>query len=90
MGFSTISNTAIKLEQQVLRGNIDGGIIQGVASMLGDFTIPAGIYLNYAMNDQERAYIKNGRIYGYFEGYIEGLDNSLLPDDKESMANGDL
>ena len=58
-----------------MRGDINGGIIASLASILpeNDIRIPNAIHVNYEEADEGRARIQDGRAIGYFVGDILGL-----------------
>lgn len=75
LGFPAMANTAMNIIQTNSRGDVDGGIIQGVVDLLpdNDIVIPPSIKVNYAMADDNRARIENGRMIGYFKGEVIGM-----------------
>lgn len=53
-------------------------------------SIPDDIYISYAMPDDDRAKIENGRIQGYFAADIHGIDKGHHIRDIKYMKDGDL
>ena len=76
--FPAMANNAIKSLQSSLKGEIHGGMIQSLADILpkNNIQIPESVFISYAMTEDSRAKIENGRIFGYFEGDIQGLDTN--------------
>ena len=73
-------------------GEVHGGIIQAIDDILPKNTIkvPDSIFINYDITDSNRARIENGRVIGYFNGEVMGLDENQQIKDPNFGGVGDL
>lgn len=75
------------------KGAFSSGLFQMFANMIPSSTpvsIPEDIWVSYAMPDDNRAKIENGRIQCYFEADIHGIDKGHHIRDPKYIRDGDL
>lgn len=90
--FPPVANLAIRAIQSSMHGEIHGGIIASLAQMLpaNNIKVPHDTYINYAIADDNRARIDDGRLTGYFVGDILGLNDAQKIKDPKFQKIGNL
>jgi hypothetical protein len=89
--FPVIANSAISKVILDSRGEIKMGLLEMILSMLptNDIKIPDSVAVSYAGLEGGEPEISNGRISGYFEGFINGMGSDAVSDPRYNK-NGDL
>jgi len=73
------------------KGEVKMGLLEILLSMLpeNDITIPDSVAISYAGLQGGQPEIRDGRMYGYFEGVIDGMGDDAITDPLFNK-NGDL